>query len=145
MSQANDFILLWFIPCGDFQKAGVIRRKAKAVGSKIAAGAKAVGFWAKRGTQIAAGARLSARMMERAPAPARPGEVRITTTGSISRLHASNNEIEVNRGRRVVRYDAQGRRLKSTHVGRGDCVVTEKQYRAGALRPVRVEKRYQKR
>ncbi len=125
--------------------AGAIRRQAKKAGSKIAAGAKVVGFWAKRGAQFVKGARLSARVMEKVPAPARPGSVNTTRMGDIARLHASRNEIEINRGRNLMRYDAEGRRIQSTHIGRGDRVVTEKRFKPAALLPYEVRKRFQKR
>jgi hypothetical protein len=126
--------------------AGVIRRRAKAVGSKIAAGAKAVGYWAKRGTQIATGARLSARAMERVPSKNSVGaNIQRSTTGSFTRTTNPYASIEVNRRGKTSTYDDQGRRVRSIAVKGKDRVVVEKEFRPGAILPRRVEKRYQKR
>ncbi len=125
---------------------GVIRRRAKVVGHKIAAGAKMVGFWAKRGAQVATGAQLSARMMEKVPAANSVGiAVRRTTQGAFTRTSTPGAAIEVNRrGKRTI-YDEKGKRVSSTVVKGGDRVVVEKNYRPGNLLPTRVEKRFQKR
>lgn len=125
--------------------AGAIRRQARKAGSKVAAGAKVVGFWAKRGAQLATGARLSARVMEKVPQAGSSVSVNRTTHGAFTRIHSSMNEIERNQGGTLVRYDVQGRRIKSTKVTGGDRVVIEKDYKPGALLPRRVERRFQKR